>query len=369
MSDVGLKSRWLGLRALVHAGWQWWREQILAEVPDGIRSVLIPDDPVIAIELRDDAVVIRRIDGGRSSEIAELPRTPLDAAALHDTLAPFLARPWFLRESFALHFPETFALWKTVSLPLAARRNVHDVLDLEIDRQSPLGRDEVYFDYTVIRTDWQTALIEVRWRIARRKAVDETVEICRKAGISLAGIGFAGDEAPADGTTFPIEPRASALLRLRRWLTPGLAMLVVLLAIAVTADAYSRNRQAADMLASTVEQTRVQARGSAQLQRRIADARQQAIFLVRQKQNVMITRLLAEVTRILPKGSWLTELQYRDGEVRVVGLSNSAASLIAAFDASPLFSDAQFRAPLVQSQDGADQFDLSFKLRQRASRV
>jgi general secretion pathway protein L len=363
---VGLKSRWFGLRAGLHAGWQWWCEEILAVVPDGVRGALAPNDPVVVIDMRNDGVVIKHVDGSETSEVAVLPRASFEAGALHNALTPFLGKAWFLRPSFALHVPESFALWKTVSLPLAARRNIGAVLDLDLDRQSPLGRDEVYFDYTVVRTDWQTGQVQVRWRIARRKAIDDAADVCRAAGVPLAIIGFAGDERPAGGGTFPVEPRASALLRIRRWLTPALTALVLLLAIAVTAGAYARNQQAAGMLAQTVAQTRMQAQASAHLQRRIADAREQASFLVQQKQNVMLTRILAETTRILPKGSWLTELQYKDGEVRAVGLSNAAASLIAVFDASPLFSDAQFRAPLVQSQGGTDQFDLSFRLRRSA---
>jgi hypothetical protein len=50
--------------------------------------------------------------------------------------------------------------------------------------------------------------------------------------------------------------------------------------------------------------------------------------------------------------------------VRIRGLSNSAAALIALFDTSPMFADAQFRAPLMQGpRAGLERFDMSFQLR------
>ncbi len=365
MSAPGLKSQWFALRARWQAGWRWWRDEILALLPDGLRRALAPTDTVIAIDLQSDTVNVRRFADGAVSEIAQLPRVDFDAANLRGVLAPYLAKPWFLRDGFALRLPDAMALWRTLALPLAARRNIAGVLDLELERQSPLDRDAVYHDHRIVRIDWQAGLVEVVWRIARRKPVDAALEICRQAGVAPAVVAFVGDAAPPDGGTFPIAAREAALLRLRRWLTPGLAILVAILLVAVLAGAYARNQQAADLLARRVDQARSAAQITLHLQRAIAGAGRRAEFLVRRKQGPMVAGVLAETTRVLPQGSWLTELECRDGEVRIKGLSGSAASLIALFDASPLFGDAQFRAPLMQAQGGLDQFDLSFRLRGR----
>ncbi len=365
MSAQGFKSRLYEARAQVHAGWQWWSGEMRAILPLGLRRALAPSDPVIAIDLQPDAVVLRRFADGAEWEIARIPRAAFDAASLRAAVAPYLAKPWFLRDAFALRLPDTMALWRNLALPLAARGHIANVLELELERQSPLDRGEVYHDYKILRVDRAAGRIELAWRIARRRQVDAALDVIRAAGIELAVVAFVGDEAPPDGGNFPVASRASALLRLRRLLLPALALLVVALGVAVVAGAYERNQQAADALAARVDHARGEARISLHLQRDIAGARQRAAFLVKQKQGLMVAQLLAETTRMLPDGSWLTELEYQDGEVRIQGLSSSAASLIALFDASPLFSDAQFRAPLMQAQ-GMERFDLSFKIRKGA---
>jgi general secretion pathway protein L len=367
MSAQGLRSRLGAWSAQAHAGWRWWRGEIGALLPEGVRNALAPSDPIITLDLLADTVIVRRFADGVETKIAQLPRVSFDAASLRAVLAPYLAKPWLLRDAFALRVADSMALWRNVALPLAARRNIGNVLELELERQSPLDRGEVYHDYKILRIDRQAGRIELVWRIARRRPVDAAVEICAQAGIGLALIAFVGDETLPDGGNFPVDGRASALLRLRRWLIPALVAVILMLGIAVLIGAYDRNQEAADALAARVDQARNEARGALHLQHEIAGARLRAAFLVHQKQSPMIAGLLAETTRVLPNGSWLTELDYRDGEVRIQGLSNSAASLIALFDASPLFADAQFRAPLMQAPgQGIERFDLSFKIRKGA---
>ena len=54
--------------------------------------------------------------------------------------------------------------------------------------------------------------------------------------------------------------------------------------------------------------------------------------------------------------------------MRLHGFSAEAASLIALFDASPYFADAEMRSPLMQGPDpGLQRFDISVKLRKGAT--
>jgi general secretion pathway protein L len=365
MSAKGTTSRaWL---IAAQTGWQRWRAEIAALIPAGLRDRLTSGGAVVAIDLEDNAVILRRFADGDVTEIARLPSAAFDAAHLRAALSPYLARPWFLRDSFALRLPDASALKRNLSLPLAARRNIASLLDIELERQSPVDQGEIYHDYRIARTDRPAGRIDIVWRMVRRKSVTPALEICRQAGIDLAVIAFTGDAAPSNGGNFPVEPRAALLLRLRHWLVRGLLLLILALLIAVAAGVYTRNQQALDDFSLRVDQARIAARASLQLQHEIDAARQRTALLLREKQGLSVTRLLAETTRLLPAGSWITGFSYQDGEVRLQGYSNAASSLIALFDASPLFTSAEFRAPLVQGQSpGQEQFDLALKIRKGA---
>lgn len=365
MSAQGLSSRAAGLVESLQSAWHWWIGELALLVPQNIRDRLDSGVAIIAIDLETDAVTLRRFAGGTVSEIARLPRAGFDAASLRAALAPYLSRR--LRDSFALRLPDASALARSLSLPLAARRNIASMLDIELERQSPIDRAEIYHDYRILRIDRAAGRIDIVWRLVRRRGVDPALAICREAGIDLAVIAFIGDETPPDGGNFPVVPRAARLLRLRRQAVRGLLLAILLLLGAVTAGVYARNQDAADEFHARVDAARLMARPSLRLEHQIAGVRQRAQLLLAERQRPIVASLLAETTRILPDGSWLTDFTYRDGEVRIQGYSNAAPSLIALFDASPLFASAQFRAPLTQAQNREqEQFDLSFKLRKGA---
>ncbi len=133
---------------------------------------------------------------------------------------------------------------------------------------------------------------------------------------------------------------------------------------AILAGAYARDQDATAAFAQTVEAARIAARPSLVLEHDIAVVRARAARLLAEKRKPSVSRILAETTRLLPNGSWLTDFGYRGGEVHIKGYSNAASSLLARIDGSPLFSGAELRAPLTQAQmPGQEQFDLAFRLR------
>ncbi len=341
------------------------RTTIASAIPASLRDTLIGSTPIVAIDLADGGAIIRRFADGDVTEIARLTPDTFGAAGLRAALAAHLSKPWFLRDAVALRLPDTAALRRPLALPLAARRNIDSLLDIELERQSPLDRDAVYHDYRIL--DVTADRIDIVWRIVRRSTVAPALDICTKAGVDLALVAFTSDDAPPDGGNFPVAPRAALLLRLRRWLVRGLLLLILSLLFAVAVGAYARNQQALDDFSGRLDAARHEARASLHLEHEILATRARAAALLHERERLGVTRILAEVTRLLPDGSSLTEFSYRDGEVHLRGISSSASALIAVFDASPLFTAAEFRAPLVQGQvRDQEQFDLAFKLRKEA---
>ncbi len=364
MSAPDMQTARAELSAVLRAGWQWWRGEMAALVPESLRRRLAAGPAIVAIDLEGDWVVLRRFADGGGEEIGRLPRAGFNAKTLRAALESRLSTWRPLRDAFALRLPAAPVLKRTLSLPFAARGNIGSLLDIELERQSPVDRSEIYHDYRIVRTDRQAGRIDVVWRIVRRRNVDPVLAVCREAGIGLAVIAFTGDETPPEGGNFPVDARASLFLRLRRRLVPALAVLVVVLSLATVWGAYGRNQEALDDLALRVEGARAEAQTSARLEHAIATARKRSALLLREKRGASVTQMLAETTRLLPDGTWLTGFAYRNGEVRIQGVSNAAPSLIALFDKSPLFTAAEFRAPLTQAQNQAqERFDLAFKLR------
>lgn len=367
MSERGLNMSRADPLASLRAAWFWWRNELRALLPDSWRAFFASGVSIVAIDVEDQVVALTRLSAGRVARIANMPRAEIDPQTLRAALSSTLARPWYLRDIFALRLPESVALRRDLSLPIGARRNIATLLDMELERQSPLDRAEVYHAYRVVSVDRASQRIEVEWYILKKANVEPALAVCRGAGIDLSIISVVGDDLPPDGGNLPVSPRAVLLLKFRRRLVAGLLALAVLLVAGVTVGAYLRNQEAVDAFAVGVDAERVAAQTSLALQHRIETAVQREARLSDERRQHSVTQLLAETTRLLPEGSWLTEFGYRDNEVHIHGYSNAASSLIARFDASPLFSAAEFRAPLVQAQaPGQEEFDIAFKVREGA---
>jgi len=267
-----------------------------------------------------------------------------------------------LREPFVLRIASENVLERSLQLPPAARGSLAAILGLELERQSPIAPENVYYDYFCGQN---ANRLDVTMRIVRRETVDRPLATCRAAGLEIARVVFAG--AASEGGNLPADARAAALLALRRRLVPALAALTVAFALGLVTAVYIRGEAINQQLRTEVAAARREARTVLELHRAIDAAGQRSVFLARMKQRPMMLALIAETTRLVPEGSWLSELQVRDNEVRITGYSRSASSLIGLIDRSPMFTNAQFRSPLLQSGE-VERFEISFELRKGAPR-
>lgn len=355
-----------GLFERLRSGWRWWVETLAGMLPQGLRDAFADRGDGIVIEAGPAELQVVRRGSRHETVVARIPR---DEFAVR-TLALSVPKPTGIAtltgDPVILELPAGSALVRPLRLPRAARRNLDGILRHEVGRQSPIGTGDIYYDYRVGGGDGEA--IDLDLRIIRRDAVDDSLALCRDAGIAISRVAFAGDDAAADGGTFPSDAAAVRRWTLRRRLVPALAGLVVALGFGFLASLYLRGAAEASDLADRIDAARTRAVVVERLQHKLDAATRQAAFLAHQKQDPASVAVLATVARILPDDTWLYQFELNGSEVRLHGFSAQAPALIGLFDASPFFSDAEFRAPLMQGPTATLQrFDLSFKLRRGAS--
>ncbi len=350
----------------VLAGWRWWLAELAALVPQRLRDAFAGANDAVLIDVEpNDFVVVRRA-GNFETVIARVPRDEFAGRTLRLSTTPATGFAAWFADPVILQMPAEEALGRSLRLPRGARRNLDAILRHEVVRQSPIDAQNIYYDYRIAGADGDA--LDVGLRIIRREPVDACIELCHSAGIGLSAIEFTGDEAHADGGTFPADPAASRRLRLRPRIIPALAALVLLLIVGLVASFYLRGAAVAADLDARVDGARSRAMVVERLQQRLDAANRQAAFLAQQKRNPAAVAVLATVARLLPDDAWLYEFELNGDEVRLHGFSSEAASLIALFDSSPYFGDAELRSPLMQGPSPALQrFDISFKLRKAAT--
>lgn len=267
------------------------------------------------------------------------------------------------RRDVVLILPSKEVLRPSVRLPYASQRTLRDALKYELEKLSPVSPDEVYFDFEMLARDRASNTVEIALRIIRRDVVDQALRLCRGAGLAVSAIRFEGDARAADPASFPVDRTAHLRAQWRRNNLAILAGAALALLFALLLATYLRGAMTLDALTEAVSEEGVRAARVELLQQRIDRAAAQLTFLGKQKRAPLFAAILADVTRTLPDGTWLTQFDLAGNKIRIEGYSRSAADLIAVFDRSGRFVNAQFAAPVTQgSAPGIERFDLAFEI-------
>jgi len=75
-------------------------------------------------------------------------------------------------------------------------------------------------------------------------------------------------------------------------------------------------------------------------------------------------RMLQQLTKLLPDGTWLQELNINEDTVDINGFSNHAADLVPPLENSPYFTQVEFTAPITRDNQNREIFRIRMRLKQ-----
>jgi Tfp pilus assembly protein PilN len=79
-------------------------------------------------------------------------------------------------------------------------------------------------------------------------------------------------------------------------------------------------------------------------------------------------RLLEQLTKLLPDGTWLEQLQISEDSVEIYGRSNRTADLVPPLENSPYFTQVEFASPIIRDNQNKEVFRIRMRLKQAAAR-
>ena len=327
-------------------------------VPRRLKQLGRRDRRVMLLLVDDDETVVVERHGARARLVGSVQTAVPDH---EDQVRALVRRAKHLGEQVTVCLSGRLGLRKIVSLPLAARDDLDQLLRFEMDRMTPFRVEEVCFAHRIVDTDPSNRRISVELAVAPKKTVDAALKMA--AGVGLApsrvelGTARADDHDPLNLLPHQAGDRARA-----RRLNRVLILLAVILAIAAVVIPMQRQEARLATLNEQIASTRVEAEASHQLRERLDELSRTGNFLLAEKsRRPMTVDVLAELTRLVPDQAHLIQLYLQDGEVQLHGAAGTASDLISVLEGSPLFRSPQFRSPV--TQDGSDErFHLSVEL-------
>lgn len=323
---------------------RWWFGQLAELLPERWRGaeagggdalVIGPAGPLCETA---DAVTVSQRRNGKESPLG---RFALGAGGLSDMPRP-AGKPAILR------LGEADVLGKTLTLPLAAERQLDQVLAFEMDRETPFKPEELFWTHRVIRRDRQTRQLFVRLLLLPRARLERLLSALDQVGIAprWAEIGAGPDR----GCRVPMGAEAEhAHATARRWLLWPAAAACVLLALAAIAAPFVRQAMQFSSLEGSIAVARVGAAEAEKLRQEIErlSGSMDLIDSERAKTGRPLA-VLATLTRLLSDDSYLTEFVQQQRKLTVSGRSAAASRLISALGSGELLRNPAFAAPVTR---------------------
>jgi general secretion pathway protein L len=320
----------------------WWFGQLGELLPRGLRrSAQTAADALVISPIGQlgrgiDAVAVGVRRNGRE--------TPLGRFGLNATNLAELPRA--TGRATVLRLGEEDVLGKSVSLPLAAERELDQVLAFEMDRETPFKAEELYWNHRIEGTDRKNGRLSVRLFLVPKANLAPLLTALSEAGIRPGRAEIA--DGPDAGTYLPLEdggPRHHSSSRLM-WLA---AACCVALGLAAVVIPFVRQEAALASMEQQIAAGRAAAAEADSLRHEIDRLAGSANFIESEgDKSGRPLAVLAAATRILPDDTYLTEMELRQRKVTLSGRSAAAARLIGPLAADGTFRNPGFAAPVTR---------------------
>lgn len=247
-----------------------------------------------------------------------------------------------------VRLPARKVLRRTLSLPLAAKRGLRELLGFEMDRYTPFKADAVYYQFRVTARDRARGRMQVELAVIARKEADEAIDAARQQGSEPLALDLGGAllELPA--------------ARRRRVWALATTALVLVAGVAGAAVPLWQKAQAVSALEAETQALAGEPVAAAQARKALAELDAQGrLLLERRALRPSALEVLAELTRVLPEHCSLTHVELSGTQLRLRGEAADAASLVTALESSAFFRRAGFEGSVTrEAGQGRERFNL-----------
>jgi general secretion pathway protein L len=321
----------------------WWRGQLADLLPRWLRRcALTAADTMVITPIGAPARGVDAVEVGRRRHGKETPVRRFDLAA------PGLAElPRAPSWTTVLRLSGGDVLAKTMTLPLAAGRELRQVLTFEMDRETPFKADELYWNHRLETAGRQRDRLSVRLMLVPKASLAPLLSALDQVGIRPSRAEIA--DGPDAGSSLRFGSEGG-----RQYTTSGrlirvAALCWAILALAAAGIPFLRQEITLASLGREITTGRAAAAEADNLRQEIDRLSGGADFVEREHDKAgRPLAVLAATTDAVPDDTYLTEIELRGQKVTLTGHSAAASRLIGALSASGEFRDPGFAAPVTR---------------------
>jgi general secretion pathway protein L len=330
----------------------WWGRELSFLVPETIKRLLSESQSFIIIRAENNQLNLTYQFDGQVEQLATLERDKSAIARYQDLLA---TDERLGKAKVILRLNRQDAIQKELTLPIAAKENLHQVIAYELDRYTPFKADQVYF--TVKRLPKQlnneVDSLKVLLVLTTRTTLNALYADVKAMGIVPLFADYEGatNDFEHGNDVYNLLPNhlRPEVAKIPRIIHSTLIALVFLLLATVIVMPVWLESQAVDALTKKVHKLEKEANKIKALQLETDALMEETQQLINEKSTAPSTITMLNTLSILMKDDTrLAYLQYADKQLQIQGESPAASTLISVLEDSEQFSNAVFVSPVTQ---------------------
>ncbi len=358
-------SQLFGPSSLIGRFLGWWLGELRACIPRQLLSRRRKRYNELAMVLQTDGPVLLEID--KAGKVRS--RVALDAgnSNIH-RLTKRYSNTKNRTARAGLRLPIDTCFTRTFALSREAEADAKQIAALELERKTPFKSSEIYWDCHVEEATSEDKLA-VRQFVVKRAHLEDAASRLKQLGVPLSFIDvFETDPAsPLNLNLLSSQQPAAKSGKGKLLLKYATFACCATLASAIYLGIDKKER-ALEELNAKVETTRKIALAVRKKLDTSTGANRTVIAMRKKKiETVPLIRIWNEITRVAPDTAYIEELRAAPDKIAIGGLASSAAGMIKAIEASPLFSGARFASQTItDSRSNKERFNITFKLERQA---
>jgi general secretion pathway protein L len=343
----------------------WWRDELRGLLPERGLVVFAGPERTAVLTQVEGGFQIAEAGAGRRQAGGAGPAPVLSRAQALSKLADMAEAGTATAAGIRLPLSQCFV--RRTELPAAARGDVRQILNFDLERATPFRLKDVYTAHVEEGEAGGKGKLRVSQMVAKREAIDPLVADVEASGLEVAFVDCWQDQ-PSAGLGVDFLEQSAPEAAAQGLVTPlrALAGLALVLAVSAVAITLSKRESALEDVQARAAKMRAQAatvRGV--LERSDAAVADLARLQQMKLKQIPAIEVLEEITRVLPDSVWLTDLRMEGDTLDISGLAKSGAALLSLFERSAIFADAALTAPLTLDQrEDKERFSLRIRIKQ-----
>ncbi|MGB4498405.1 MAG: PilN domain-containing protein [Methylococcaceae bacterium] len=343
---------------------RWWRRELAFLIPAKMSQFFYNPQPAIIIKPIDNTIELSYEIKGVQHNLG----TVTCDISQQEIVKNLLSDERFKNAIFILRLSNRETLNKTLNLPLAAQTNVSQVVSYEIDRYSPFKLDQIYFATHLENIDTEASQLSIKLMIVQRKLLEKRYQDCKMLGISpqfvevenypndLQNLHLAYNLLPLD-----LQPK---IKNRSRWIIGSLITSLTFLSFTSLVLPVWLEYREVENLQKQISSVEKEVKSVKSLQAEMDEIREENQALINEKTATPpVVAILNEISALLKDDSWLSYLQYSDGQLQLQGESPTASNLLADLEASDYFAKVSFASPVTQDKaSGSERFQITAEI-------